>query len=174
MQRTILLFISCLPFAACSGYDGHDGGPPDASTTFPEPICGNGYLDIAGVEECDDGNTISGDGCSAQCTVEHGYACAPGDVCVPFCGDAIVEPGEMCDDGNAIGGDGCSADCTLEECAPGGCNGCGDGVLQPGEVCDDGNTLSGDGCVSDCTAVEDSFGCSIPGQPCGPTIPTEG
>ncbi len=31
-------------------------------------VCGNGILDVGG--ECDDGNTMDGDGCSAQCTFE--------------------------------------------------------------------------------------------------------
>jgi len=32
------------------------------------PVCGNGVVE--GSEECDDGNTISGDGCSSTCTTE--------------------------------------------------------------------------------------------------------
>jgi hypothetical protein len=36
-------------------------------------------------EECDDCNTVSGDGCSATCMSE--------------CGDGVVERGEECDDG---------------------------------------------------------------------------
>ncbi len=40
-----------------------------------------------GILECDDGNVLNGDGCSADCTVEAGYACSGGnttspDVCV--------------------------------------------------------------------------------------------
>ncbi len=34
----------------------------------PEPVCGNGKLESN--EKCDDGNTVSGDGCSATCTIE--------------------------------------------------------------------------------------------------------
>jgi cysteine-rich repeat protein len=33
-----------------------------------EPVCGDGVLDVIGGELCDDGNTASGDGCSADCT----------------------------------------------------------------------------------------------------------
>ncbi len=36
-------------------------------------ICGSGYIDSG--EQCDDGNTVSGDGCSAICQVETGYVC---------------------------------------------------------------------------------------------------
>ncbi|MDH5469368.1 MAG: DUF4215 domain-containing protein [Gammaproteobacteria bacterium] len=94
--------------------------------------CGDGYADVLGGEECDDGNTIDGDGCSSLCTLE------------PFCGDGNVDPGEACDDGNNINGDGCSAACTIESY-------CGDGILNDGETCDDGNREDGDGCSSECT-----------------------
>ncbi|MDP2691325.1 MAG: DUF4215 domain-containing protein [bacterium] len=65
-------------------------------------ICGNRILDLG--EECDDGNTVSGDGCSATCQNE----AAP----IAVCGNGIIEVGEECDDGNTVSGDGCSATCT--------------------------------------------------------------
>lgn len=34
--------------------------------------CGDG---IAGTFACDDGNTLSGDGCSSVCTIEAGFTC---------------------------------------------------------------------------------------------------
>jgi len=34
----------------------------------PPPCCGNGKVETG--EECDDGNTTSGDGCSAECKIE--------------------------------------------------------------------------------------------------------
>lgn len=37
------------------------------------PRCGNGAVE--GTEQCDDGNTLSGDGCSATCTVEQVTGC---------------------------------------------------------------------------------------------------
>lgn len=48
-------------------------------------VCGNGLLETG--EECDDGNTNSGDGCNTICDQE-------------FCGDNIIQPGlgEACDD----------------------------------------------------------------------------
>jgi cysteine-rich repeat protein len=64
------------------------------------PVCGNGALESG--EQCDDGNTVDGDGCSATCMVE------------AMCGNGTLEPGERCDDGNTVGGDGCSATCTAE------------------------------------------------------------
>ena len=48
---------------------------PDSSPPAP-PVCGNRKVDPG--EECDDGNTASGDGCSASCKLESG---GPGDVC---------------------------------------------------------------------------------------------
>lgn len=94
--------------------------------------CGNGIVDVDG-EQCDDGNNVSGDGCSGLCQEE-----------ASFCGDGIVAPGEeQCDDGNIISNDGCSEDCRVEFC--------GDGVTQLGEQCDDGNSLNGDGCENNCT-----------------------
>ncbi len=63
--------------------------------------CGDGVIDRMYGEECDDGNTLDSDGCSAICTRES------------VCGDGILDAanGEACDDGNTAGGDGCSADC---------------------------------------------------------------
>ena len=34
------------------------------------PVCGDGILQSLAGEECDDGNTLSGDGCSEDCTQE--------------------------------------------------------------------------------------------------------
>ncbi|MCL2326794.1 MAG: DUF4215 domain-containing protein, partial [Proteobacteria bacterium] len=81
--------------------------------------CGDGILDKG--EACDDGNTVSGDGCSADCSqVESEFDCPiPGEPCVWIgkgrCGDGILNVGEACDDGNTVSGDGCSADCKVVE-----------------------------------------------------------
>jgi cysteine-rich repeat protein len=42
--------------------------PTPARTSTPLPGCGNGQVDPG--EECDDGNRVSGDGCTANCRVE--------------------------------------------------------------------------------------------------------
>ena len=63
--------------------------------------CGDGQVN--GDEACDDGNTTSGDGCSADCTSREG------------CGNAMLDVGEECDDGNAASHDGCSSGCVTEE-----------------------------------------------------------
>ncbi len=76
-----------------------------------EPECGNGILDVN--EQCDDANTISGDGCSSICIIEEQPLLSPPDE--PECGDGNLDQGEECDDGNIIDRDGCSAICEKEE-----------------------------------------------------------
>lgn len=50
--------------------DGTSGAPYILARgeTLSPILCGNGILE--GTEECDDGNTTNGDGCSAQCKIE--------------------------------------------------------------------------------------------------------
>ena len=62
--------------------------------------CGDGLVQQG--EECDDGNLIDGDRCSATCTNE------------PYCGDGILADNEACDDGNTVDNDGCSSLCAVE------------------------------------------------------------
>jgi len=97
------------------------------------PVCGDG--EIEGSEQCDDGNTTDGDGCSATCQTEAGVEiacddgvdndldglvdcadsdCANAAVCTDVCGDGVVGASEQCDDGNTTNGDGCDARCMLE------------------------------------------------------------
>ena len=109
-----------------------------SATTPVDPICGNGKTEAG--EECDDGNTASGDGCSALCQTE----LPPGVVC----GDGTKEEGEECDDGNTTGGDGCSATCRDENTSE---PVCGNGAVEGNEQCDDGNADDTDSCKSDCT-----------------------
>lgn len=103
-------------------------------------VCGDGFvlkreehfdpvIPERGMEECDDGNTTSGDGCDILCRRE-------------VCGNGRVDVGEECDDGNTASGDGCSQFCLGE--------GCGNGRRDGFEECDDGNTTSGDGCSATC------------------------
>jgi cysteine-rich repeat protein len=132
-------------------------------TTEPTVVsseCGDGFHD--GYEQCDDGNLIDEDGCSATCLVEYcgdgtsqaglGEECDDGNMVLgdgcggcfeEICGDGTIHPlmEEECDDGNSVAEDGCF-ECTEEYC--------GDGVLQAGlgEECDDANAIAGDGCDS--------------------------
>ncbi len=120
--------------------------------------CGDGTE--RGDEECDDGNTLSCDGCSSSCQSEvcgngrldcHDECdeqnAQNGDGCdvncrITGCGNGIRTDGEACDDGNSSGCDLCSPLCTVEAC--------GNGVLDCGEDCDDGNTAAEDGCEPTC------------------------
>ena len=83
------------------------------------PNCGDGRI-IYGVEQCDDNNKNSGDGCSGSCQVEAGYACnGQPSICQsiitgPVCGDGKIEGSEGCDDNNVFNGDGCSSSCSIE------------------------------------------------------------
>jgi cysteine-rich repeat protein len=61
-----------------------ESGQPDDSANdageVPNPsICGNGTRDAG--ESCDDGNLEDGDGCAADCVLEHGWGCPPGEAC---------------------------------------------------------------------------------------------
>lgn len=148
--------------------------------------CGNGIQEPG--EYCDDGNLVSGDGCSNICQSEgctdpaaQNYDASAviddGSCVYLFCGDGIVSPqiGERCDDGNTVDGDGCDSSCEREasyydEMKHGGSSarmssiayrrelGCGDGVVSIYEACDDGNNLSNDGCKADCSEFDIDLG----------------
>jgi len=73
-------------------------------------------------EECDDGDSLSGDGCSNKCEVESGWACSGGNVdgspsvcsvVVATCGNGVREGAETCDCGTGVG------------LLPGGASNCG-------------------------------------------------
>ncbi len=101
-------------------------------------VCGNGIKETPD-EVCDDGNASSCGTCDALCTaVVAGEACpigtgcatnadcvrnsCSGGVCVPVCGDRIVDQGsgadgvpyETCDDGNKLDCGTCNKDCNGE------------------------------------------------------------
>ena len=60
-----MMFVSFWPFKVCSwAYVWFK----DPKYVYEEPSCGNGELDTG--EECDDDNTINGDGCSSECEIE--------------------------------------------------------------------------------------------------------
>ncbi len=131
----------------------------DNLDTTSATVCGDGV--VSGNEQCDDGNTASGDGCSATCTAE----ATPGT-----CGDGNVDVAtEQCDDGNTTSGDGCSSTCRTETPIPR----CGDGHVDSAETCDDGGTDSGDGCSSTC-AVESGYMCTGEPSVCTVMAPADG
>ena len=137
------------------------GDAPAQTPEYSPPACGNGKVQASKGEICDDGNNVSGDGCSADCRSQEtcgngivdaasGEQCdtsvqtatCNGDCTVAFCGDGKVNParGEACDSG------GPSAFCNVF-CQP---TVCGNGVVEPLEQCDDANTVDNDGCTSRC------------------------
>ncbi len=101
-----------LPFCGDGAIDGlgetcDDAGESitcDSDCTAVE--CGDSTLNVTAGEQCDDGNTTPGDGCSDTCMTEE-------------CGDGDLDPGEECDDGNTTSGDGCSDVCLNEVCGNG-------------------------------------------------------
>jgi fibro-slime domain-containing protein len=149
--------------ASCELAEGDPIAPPN---------CGDGAL--TDDEACDDGNKVSGDGCSDTCLLaEPGFSCAtPGQACrqIARCGDGVVAPTEPCDDGNAVLGDGCSDRCRVElgkkcEGSPSVCTDavCGNNIKEGAEACDDGNTTPFDGCSPICLREPT---CGAPGVAC--------
>ncbi len=116
-------------------------------------LCGDGVVNAANGEACDDGNVVTEAGtaivpnvsCNAGCTAY--VTDESGD-----CGDGLLDAGEECDDGDTTAGDGCDAVCDVEDTthscdnteAPSVCTAfaCGNGILETGEICDDGNTVT--------------------------------
>lgn len=131
---------------ALSFPDGSSGIPYVLSRGATMSLCGNGEVDPG--ELCDDGNYVSGDGCSEDCFVD------------PIvCGDGNVDQGEQCDDGGTVDGDGCSSTCQWE-IGPsiGACCVSGGGCLE---------ALSPAGCVAvDGVYTADTLTCAQVGLEC--------
>ncbi|XP_012500097.1 PREDICTED: pappalysin-2 [Propithecus coquereli] len=59
------------------------------------PYCGDGKVAESLGEECDDGDLLSGDGCSRACELEEGFRCAgEPSLCYMYEGDGMCEPFE--------------------------------------------------------------------------------
>jgi fibro-slime domain-containing protein len=159
---------------------GGGAGGCEGDGCAPASFCGDGKIDPG--EKCDDSNSASGDGCSANCLIEKDFVCpTPGAACVStvVCGDGKVSGTETCDDHNTTAGDGCDATCLVEigwKCPTIGskceASACGDGHLAGKEECDDSNLLPGDGCDATCH-LETGWVCP-PGMPCKTTTCGDG
>jgi len=116
-------------------------------------------------ENCDDGNTASGDGCSAECEPEPGFLCDyPGSPCKDVvCGDGSQDAYYVLVEGTGGTGAGGSAGSGMGGFAGSGTTGPYIGMAFEG--CDDGNTASSDGCSATCE-LESGWICDRPGQAC--------
>ena len=167
-MRNVIAFAAVLIL----GCGGSHGAAPDASPggdgPAATPLCGNSAFDPG--EQCDDGNTVSGDGCSSTCALEPNFVCpTAGAPCVAtqLCGDGKIRGTEQCDDGNTGSGDGCSSTCQLEAgwiCPTAGrpciAKQCGDGVIAGREQCDMGASNGQNlGCTATCT-VQAGWACT--------------
>ena len=156
---------------ALSGADNNEG------TGGIGPTCGNGIQEDP--ETCDDGNTVSGDGCSSDCTIEE----SPPASCNV---NGILDPEEICDDVLGVGGQTCTGlgygggdlscvDCNIDtsQCIPILCDNNGtvdlstepcDGLDFNGQSCSD----FGDFNVGDLSCNYDpvSFSCNIDTSGC--------
>ncbi len=136
-------------------------------------VCGDGMVGVG--EECDDGGTVSNDGCSSTCQFEGACCKADGtclqnlsetdcatsggtyqgdevdciDVTCPVCGNGVLNAGEGCDDGNLMNGDGCSASCTCEAIVgvPANNDCINRDVVSDGNHCFDNSMATTDGVV---------------------------
>jgi cysteine-rich repeat protein len=128
--------------------------------------CGDGFVDMARAEECDDSNLVAGDGCepgSCQFSCESNTDCDNEYNC---------DGQEACE----IGSHTCARDlnpATGLDCMRAGraglCDdkgycvttGCGDGTVGPGESCDPGQSPVPAGCRPDCTTgCTNDMGCA--------------
>nr|XP_035973072.1 pappalysin-2 isoform X1 [Halichoerus grypus] len=79
---------------AGAGTDLGEASPP-LSHIHGAPYCGDGKVAGSLGEECDDGDLLSGDGCSRACQLEEGFHCAgEPSLCYIYEGDGICEPFE--------------------------------------------------------------------------------
>ena len=149
--------------AGAAGAGASSGAAGSAGTG--SGVCGNGSIEA--IEDCDDGNTEGGDGCSPLCEVELGWSCTgEPSGCETTCGDSILAGAEDCegDDLNSAtclteGFDGGELACESCSFDTSGCTTCNDGICDPGELT---------GCPSDCAVVDISasllHSCAVKGD----------
>jgi hypothetical protein len=122
-----------------------------------ESTCGDGFADVAGGEDCDDGNGTASDGCEpGTClfTCEGDARCDDGFVCngAERCADHRCALGTPASDGTPCTAEGVPAGVChplpVPVCLPAEC---GNSMRDTREDCDDGrNGDPADGCSDDC------------------------
>ena len=107
------------------------------------PVCGNAEIDQG--ESCDDGNTVSGDGCRDDCQDEGCLAATPGFPGVDLCDDGDACTIDVCDpvahSCSNIASCEEGVECTVDACVSGACEHVPDDTL-----CDDGDECTDDIC----------------------------
>ncbi len=142
----------------------------NATMRVMEERCGNGNIDNSFNEQCDDGNEVSGDGCSDTCVLEYDASTifdqldSNNDQCISedeF--DASVPPEE----GlvfetfvSIVSNDGCPEEISEEDFDAWMVKqmACGNRTRDYGEECDDGNNDPADGCSVYCS-IENGYTC---------------
>lgn len=140
-----------------------DGLGCTPTVTCIPPVCGDGVTETP--EQCDDGNLVSGDGCSATCQIEG--ACCNGSTCTLTTGtDCTTGGGNYQGDGSA-----CGTQCVFGACCIGTSGLCED--VSADCCADQGGTFEGGtNCLSvDCPCnitcapgktVEGEADCGLP------------
>ncbi|HXC50308.1 MAG TPA: ice-binding family protein [Candidatus Limnocylindrales bacterium] len=121
----------------CDNGDANSDTTPNACREdCTLPFCGDGVIDNANGESCDEGG-VNTPTCDADCTL-------------PTCHDGTLNllAGEQCDDGNTVNTDACVGNCQTATC--------GDGYVRSGlENCD-----GGDCCTLLCTYALPGTSCT--------------
>ncbi|MBI5505018.1 MAG: hypothetical protein HY899_09445 [Deltaproteobacteria bacterium] len=134
---------------ACWGYDGYGQSTPPVWTRG----CGDG-IPQAG-EDCDDGNTVDGDCCSATCLAETAGS--------PCTADANVCTDDVCDGAGTCGHPDNTAPCSDGlYCTDGDV--CSGGVCRAGAArnCNDANVCTTDSCnetIDACVHANNALSC---------------
>ncbi|MCZ6754537.1 MAG: hypothetical protein O7E49_04410, partial [Gemmatimonadetes bacterium] len=116
-------------------------------------VCGNGILEAC--EDCDDGNTVPGDGCDQNCQIEIFCGdgnCDPGEDqcnCPADCGAPPLSEAGLCSNGIDDDCDGLT-DCADPDCAA-------DPVCTPGACCLQDGTCIEVAAEADCDALNGHF-----------------